>query len=240
MMKKTISALLLCLLASAPAHSGMTKFSSGTGFFVSRAGDIITSAHVLKQCQSTYVQGNFERPVPVELINKDDEVDLALLRADIDPPSVAYLRLETTPAEVGDKVMLLGYPEEYAGTGKYDTSISQITALKGPQGEEKWIQFENAARHGNSGGPLLDSAGNVIGVITAKSEMIRHNDLNNTDEVVSTSDVAVGLPALQEFMMQNRVYSRLRDSTMLLTDSSNAHRSSDFIVNVLCMQGAVE
>ncbi len=239
-MKKAITALLLCLSVSAPAHSGMTKFSSGTGFFVSLNGDIITSAHVLKECKSTYVQGNFEQAVPVDIINKDDDVDLALLRADITPPNIAYLRMDSTPTEIGDKVMLLGYPEEYAGTGKYNTSFSQVTALQGPGGEDKWIQFENAARHGNSGGPLLDTAGNVIGVITAKTEILRHNDLNNTDEVVSTSDVAVGLPALKDFMMQNRIYSRMRDSLMLLSDSRNAHKSSDFIVNVLCMQGAVE
>lgn len=241
MTKHKLSDILLTALTllaiSAPAHSGMVKFSSGTGFFVSLNGDIITSAHVLDQCKSIYVQGNFERPVPVELIGSDDVADLALLRADITPPNIAYLRMDSTPTEIGDRVMLLGYPEEYAGTGKYDINFSRVTALTGPKGETQWLQFENSARHGNSGGPLLDAAGNVIGVIAAKTETIQHNDLNNTDVVIATSDVAVNLDTLKEFMMQQRIYARMRDSLMLQTDSSNEHKSRDFIVNVLCFQG---
>ncbi len=218
----------------------LVQYSSGTGFFVSRSGYIVTNAHVLQDCMSITVSNDYLQKSSVKLIDKDEELDLAILKINKTPPKVASLRVQITPPNIGDKVMVLGYPTESAQTGKYQVEYSKIIGLRGPLDGDKWIQFDSAAQKGNSGGPLLDFAGNVVGVVTAKTDVYRHNYFSARDELISSSDVAVRLQYLRDYLNHNRVFYSSSDSLMQLSKRRMEATARKFTVNILCKQSEEE
>src|SRR5690606_22511743 len=69
-----------------------------------------------------------------------------------------------------------------------------------PVDQEQWIQFDDSVQHGNSGGPLLDESGNVVGVVVGKMELYIPHGRNGRREVVQKSDVAINLHHLLRFL----------------------------------------
>jgi hypothetical protein len=143
-------------------------FATGTGFFVTSSGKLITNYHVVKRTdyQQVLLPGQ-KKPVDAHILLKDEEHDLALLQAMIDPP-VPVAPLALAPIlKMGDPVFALGSP---AGPA-LEMSLSRgIVSSDKPRqfGEITLIQHDAAINPGNSGGPLLDQQGRVVGVNTLK------------------------------------------------------------------------
>jgi serine protease Do len=224
------------LQKEAPVTPQRYEVQSGTGFFVSKYGHIITNEHVVRGCDTVMVRGAVS-PTEARVIKTDTENDLALLLAQkITPPYVAAIRAYGDPISKGDEVLVMGYPEDSAKTGVHKIAEAKIIDTAGPTGQPKWLQFSDAARQGNSGGPLLDRTGNVVGVVVGKSTLREINP--NTKQVISEkkSDLAIALPYLTKFLSDNQVlywkmYSGLHSSTPFIET-----RAKDYIVNVHCVQ----
>jgi S1-C subfamily serine protease len=143
-------------------------FATGTGFFVTPSGRLVTNFHVVKRTdyQQVILYGQ-KKPVDARIVYTDEEHDLALLQAMIDPPvSVAPLA-RTSLLRMGDPVFALGSP---AGP-LLEMSLSRgIVSSDKPRqfGDLLLIQHDAAINPGNSGGPLLDQHGRVVGVNTLK------------------------------------------------------------------------
>lgn len=228
------AACLLSLPASSLAQARQIEYSSGTGFFVSRAGDIITNKHVIQGCKTGSIELRGAVTGRASTVATHGEYDLALLRADKTPPSVAPLLSDQRMIAPGDPVMVIGYPLEAGKTGIYQIAMSKVVGSNGPLGELHWIQFENSAQQGNSGGPLLDMSGHVIGVVTGKTELYRINEFNQR-EAISTSDIAVSLPILQGFLDARNVrYSTAGSMARRMSDYVERN-ASQFIVNIRCI-----
>lgn len=223
----------LCLM-SAPVVAG--TYYSGTGFIVSRQGHVVTNAHVLEGCLSTQVRTTDGAFHPAKIAAHDPTLDLAILSTRLEISRPARLRHRYTGVQVQEKVMVMGYPQEAAREGKYRVAYSSVRALTGITGESQWLQFEDSVRMGNSGGPLLDYAGNVVGVVTAKATLMKHNALAARDEVVDSADIAINLDTLRGFLSRHRVSYESRDSLMKLSPQNIEASGRDFIVNVLCEQ----
>ncbi len=219
-----------------PASLHAASYYSGTGFVLTRQGQAVTNAHVIENCAEILVRTTDGSMHPATLRARDEKLDLALLDTALQPERPARLRHSMTDIQVQEKVMLMGYPQDAAKEGKYQVAFSTVRGLTGLSGETQWLQFEDSVRMGNSGGPLLDFAGNVVGVITGKATLIRHNSLAARDEVVDTSDFAINLETLRGFLAQNRVRYESRDSLMRLSDRQIESLGREFIVNVLCRQ----
>jgi len=202
--------LALCL-TTLQAHAGTSLVSSGTGFFVSNRGHIITNEHVVRGCKEVKIRGAVDSTT-AKVSAIDTENDLALLQTDAVPSRIATISANGARLKVGEQVLVMGYPLDHGITGDYVTVESRVISLTGPLGEEKWIEFASSAEHGNSGGPLLDSGGNVIGVIVGKATLTRMNNATLKQEAYKESDVAISLPKLEGFLKQNRVYYRTQSS----------------------------
>ena len=143
-------------------------FATGTGFFVTPSGKLVTNFHVVKRTdyQQILLPGR-KKPIDARILATDEEHDLALLQAMIDPP-VAVAPLATGAVlRMGDPVFALGSP---AGP-ILEMSLSRgIVSSDKPRqfGDVALIQHDAAINPGNSGGPLLDQQGRVIGVNTLK------------------------------------------------------------------------
>jgi len=148
------------------AASSQTRIATGTGFFVTQQGHILTNAHVIDRCKSLMVARTGEVPATVSVVNSDKQNDLAVLMAASPPPAIAALRTGR-PVRQGEPVIAFGFP--YAGSLSSGGSVTtgSISALSGLRDDTRYLQISAPVQPGNSGGPLLDSTGAVIGVVSS-------------------------------------------------------------------------
>ena len=227
--------LLPLLLLALPAHA--QQIASGTGFFISKAGHVMTNEHVVRGCDTVRIRNHEMGWTEAEVVKTDAEIDLALLKSSTIPPRVAPIREEDgTPIRPGERLLVIGYPEHHGQTGRYKISRSKVKDTKGPMGGDQWVQFEDAARQGNSGGPLLDESGNVIGVVMGKAELMRTNLMNGQQEIIGNSDLAISLPYLWNFLHGEGVYTVTQHSALQHGQGYLERMASEYIVNIHCVQ----
>lgn len=141
--------------------------SFGTGFFVSPQGHMLTNEHVIEGCRSIVVHIEGVRANAV-LVRKDETNDLALLRVDV-RQAPAFARFRGGPAiRPGDDVVVSGFPLPQVLQNGLNITTGNVSAMAGLGGNTALMQITAPVQPGNSGGPLLDMAGNVVGVIVAQ------------------------------------------------------------------------
>jgi len=227
----------LCLLAApALAQAGQVEefnLSTGTGFFVNDDGYLLTNDHVTAPCSQYTVYGN-NHTMQAVLVASDKGNDLALLRAATATAQAGRFRSFTPPLQIGDTLTVVGYPGAAWKKNAAVARSAELLALTGPQGEEGLLQFSDAIRLGNSGGPLFDKSGAVVGVVVAKSILTRVNTLTNTVLSVKHVDVAIGQKIVRDFLTKNGVTYYLADSEAPLTKEQIAIRARHTVVNIRC------
>lgn len=211
----------------------MIYYTTGTGFFVSNDGYILTNNHVIENCGKISIHGD-NMSSAAELVARDERHDLALLKSTFTSPSMAYFNSMKQPLKAGEPVVIVGYPKDSWRGHNPVVNSSYIIDTKGPTGEGQWLQFQDSVQNGNSGGPLMDSSGNVVGVIAAKAELHIKNQTVDGRETVKKSDIAISLPVVKNFMASNNVAYQTMDSGIYLSPDDVTKRTRSFIVNVHC------
>ncbi|MGI4740277.1 MAG: S1C family serine protease [Janthinobacterium lividum] len=143
------------------------KFS-GTSFALTADGYLVTSAHVIKGADSLLVEGRDHQRYHAETVYTDGKHDLAILRIK-DRDFKTFGRLPYTfkagQADLGERVYTLGYPREDVVYGE-----GALSARTGYDGDTAFYQVSIPLNPGNSGGPLLDGQGNLIGVVSSRQD----------------------------------------------------------------------
>jgi S1-C subfamily serine protease len=157
----------LAAASRALAHGDV--LGSGTGFIVA-AGYIMTNHHVIEGKGKPFVRvAGRDEPVPAKIVAKDDKLDMAILQVS-DPQVVALppLSINTFDMGRGSPIGVFGYPlgDELGGGLKF--AKGTVTALAVDENEGMMI-LDCRVNPGNSGGPLCDTSGRVIGLVTAKT-----------------------------------------------------------------------
>lgn len=158
------------------SNSNLEK-SSGTGFAISSNGYIVTNHHVIDKAKSIEVKGvngNFSRKLNAELVVSDEKNDLAIIKIN-DPlfsslGSIPYT-VRQGVADVGENVFVLGYPLTSSMGEEVKLTNGIVSSKTGFQGDISTYQISAPVQAGNSGGPLFDKNGNLIGVVNAKHTM---------------------------------------------------------------------
>ena len=140
------------------------QVSSGTSFAVTQQGDLITNFHVVEGCNELKVHygGN---EIEAKVLSSDEVNDLALLRAEFSPGGV--LPLSDENVAILDEVYVAGYPFGEAVSSSIKITGGRVNALSGVRNNFSQIQFDAVIQPGNSGGPVLNSMGNVVAVAVA-------------------------------------------------------------------------
>ncbi len=138
----------------------------GTGFIVDASGIIVTNNHVAGKAEQITVTLSDGRKLPAKLLGADEKTDLAVLKVSSDKP-LPYVDFgDSNKARVGQPVMAVGNPFGLGGT-----VTSGIISARGRDIQsgpfDDYIQTDAAINRGNSGGPLFDMDGKVIGINTA-------------------------------------------------------------------------
>ena len=171
----------------APASSGLV---TGTAFAVG-ASKLITNHHVVSGCTAILVDGSYRGSVE----RADGKNDLALVAIDGVLPSVATLR--PTSAELGETVTAVGYPLQGVLSGPSATN-GNVSSLAGPGGDSRLLAFTAPIQPGNSGGPLLDESGRVVGVVVSKLNALRMAE--KTGDVPQNVNFAISARVLTSFL----------------------------------------
>jgi S1-C subfamily serine protease len=156
---------------------------TGSGFFVSKMGHVITNAHVVQNCNKVTIGDNANKQVPAKIVNTDRSNDLALLQLStlemasaesksliqklgiVVVPLASKGLLRSEDVRLGEKVLVAGYPfsDFMSNTIKVTTGV--VSATRGMGDDSGQFQLDAAVQPGNSGGPIYDSGGNIVGVV---------------------------------------------------------------------------
>lgn len=184
---------------------------SGTGFAL-LDNYIVTNFHVVENAKEINIQGidgDFNIKHKATLVASDKFNDLAILKVDngtIKSASIPY-SIKTTTSEVGEDVFVLGYPLTSTMGDEIKLTTGVVSSKTGFQGDVALYQISAPIQPGNSGGPLFDGKGNVIGIISAKHKgaenvgyAIKASYLRNLMESVVSNNI---LPQKNVISVQN-------------------------------------
>jgi S1-C subfamily serine protease len=144
-----------------------TQEALGSGFVVDKTGHIITNYHVVKGAQKVQVSFSGQDEITATVVGTDPSTDVAVLKIDARARALTPLPLGNSDAvTVGDAVFAIGNPFGFTRTLTTGVVSALQRQLAAPNSLpiEHAIQTDAAINHGNSGGPLIDVAGRVIGV----------------------------------------------------------------------------
>ena len=148
------------------AGGGGSKGGSGTGFFISRQGHILTNAHVVDGCSEVTVQQPGTSASAASIVAADKQNDLALLRTEMRAPAIAALRGDRA-VRPGETVVAYGFPLTGLISSGGILTTGTVSALAGIHDDSRYLQISAPIQPGNSGGPLLDTSAAVVGVNSA-------------------------------------------------------------------------
>lgn len=217
-----VAQLLMCpILAGA-------QLSQGTAFVVS-PGYLITNQHVVSGCGSVNVTTSDGR-YSGSTIAEDQSADLALVH--VPTLQISGARVRQTPPRLGEQVMVFGYP--LAGTlasgGNFTAGI--VSGLRGVQDAAGQIQITAPVQPGNSGGPLLDGAGAVIGVVRSKLNAFRAAAV--TGDIPQNVNFAITGEVLQSFLKANKIPFNTGSRAASVDAERVARIAQEFTVKVDC------
>jgi S1-C subfamily serine protease len=168
-----------------PPQARQTK-ALGSGFVIDKAGHVVTNYHVVAGARAVEVSFSNNESLKARIVGTDPSTDVAVLKVDAHSRALTPLNLGNSDGvHVGDSVVAIGNPfglERTVTTGIVSALQRVIPAPSRNYSIDHVIQTDAALNKGNSGGPLLDAGGNVIGV----------NSQIQTGDSASTGNVGVG------------------------------------------------
>jgi uncharacterized protein len=208
---------------STPAPIGAAK-SSGSGFRVSTT-QVVTNAHVVVGCSRLRVNG-----LAANLQISDRQVDLALITVNGLAGTIANIRSDAV--RVGEDVAVAGYPLRGLLSG-FNITRGNVSSLTGLGGARWLFQITAPVQPGNSGGPLVDGAGNVAGAVVSKLSWKAAIAL---DDIPQNVNFAVNLGALQSFLRANSVrYQSANSGNTQMNLADVAEQAKHFTALVECL-----
>lgn len=138
----------------------------GTGFIVSHHGHVLTNHHLVKECTAIRAATEGGKK-SLTVVGTDAENDLVVLQLPTHVQHTARFR-EGRTIRSGDGVIVIGFPLRGSLASEANITIGTVSALAGIGNDTRFLQITAPVQPGNSGGPLLDYAGQIVGVVVGK------------------------------------------------------------------------
>ena len=234
-----------------PPEEQTPQSGSGSGFFVSKMGHVITNAHVVKGCNRVTVGDNANKQVSADIINTDRSNDLALLKLStlemtsaeskslIQKLSIAVIPLaskgllRSEDVRLGEKVLVAGFPfgDFFSNSIKVTTGV--VSSTRGPGDDSGQFQLDAAIQPGNSGGPIYDSSGNIVGVV------ISQLDKRKVEKAIGSlpENVNFGIKAstVRQFLTSSGLPSKKSERTEEKSTEQLAEIAQNQALMVMCL-----
>lgn len=223
-------AIILSILGSAltviAAQAGEPS-SSGTGFIVNDEGWALTNAHVAEGCTRLSALGLGSA---VEW-KTDRQNDLAAIRFP-DARGKSVLSFRTSPARLGDDIAAFGYPLRGLLSDAIKVTTGNINSLVGIDNDTRFLQVSTPLQPGNSGGPVVDQTGNVVGVATA---VLGSKFAETTGILPQNINFAIRSNVAETFLQGHGInYVSEASSSEPLSTADLAEKVSPAVVQILC------
>jgi len=145
-------------------------FASGTGFFVTDNGYMVTNYHILEDSKEIFTVTTDGSLLKAKFIKGDPANDIALIKINA---VTRPLRIsEMKGISKGEEVFTLGYPLIAIQGQEQKATFGRVNSLTGYKGDIRFLQIDIPLQPGNSGGPLLNKKGQVVGVVTATLDAV--------------------------------------------------------------------
>lgn len=220
-------------LKNQPAAHPMTRTPSlegdkyGTGFYVDVDGHVITNRHVVEGCKTIETADH----IVLSIIQYNKAIDVALLQANsFKQPS--YAKLRQNNAVIGESVIVFGFPLPGILSKSGNLTTGVVSATSGVGNNQRNIKISAPVQPGNSGGPLLDQSGNVIGVVVSKLNAVTVAGI--TGDLAQNVNFAIKGSEVIAFLGRNNVVPQFATSTENIKTEAVATLASSFTVQLIC------
>lgn len=214
------------LEANAPQRA-LKQTGSGTGFAVTGDGYLVTNVHVVEGCVEVRSAGKGA----VKVVAREQGADLALLKVEGWGDGTATFR-QGRGIGLGDEVLVAGFPLQGLLASDLNVTTGTVSAMAGPRGDRRLVQITAPVQPGNSGGPLLDFAGNVAGVVVGKLDALAVAAA--TGDIPQNVNFAINANTVRTFLDAWNVAYETAPSDSRLGAREVATKARAFTVNVEC------
>jgi len=222
------STFFLAFLALAPVCRAQNTVT-GSGFFFSSDGYLLTNLHVVTGCQTAGVNIR-GLAVSAQVLSSDAKNDLALLKTERSP---AFLQFrDDQRLKLGESIVAVGYPLAGVIASSMNLTTGTISALAGIGDDTRMIQFTAPVQPGNSGGPLLDQSGHVVGVVTGKLSPLW--TAAHVGDLPQNVNFAIKASVVRDFLDSKGVDYSTAPSTATIATPIIAERIKNAIVSIEC------
>lgn len=218
---------LMCVVAlSATATTALAQSSptgSGTGFFINAEGWAVTNAHVLEGC--TKVRVSTIGDASDWIVDRQNDVAVLKVPRGVGKP---YLRVRGTDPRLGDDVAAFGYPFSDYLSDSIKVTTGNINSLIGAQNDTRFLQISTPLQPGNSGGPVVDRSGAVIGIATSVLS-------GRGDFIAQNVNFALRSSVLENFLQGNGLtYQSVTSQGTTLGTADLADLVSPAVIHIQC------
>lgn len=215
------------LRSPAPQLARREKAGSGTAFVVRRDGSMLTNSHVVENCVSLALADG----TAVRVVAADEKRDLALVRAARSFEAALAFRRDQT-IDHGERVHVFGYPYYRLVSESLNITDGIVTSLTGLRGSTVEFQVSANMQPGNSGGPVLDGSGRVIGVAVAVLNSL--TIARATGSLPQGINYAIRGQMADTFLLENGIISDKKVSTGDRDLCEIAREVSELVLPLIC------
>ena len=205
----------------APTNPPGSGGKSGTGFYINSNGYLLTNEHVVDNCSQIWINGGGSQ-IQARLIHQDKNLDIAALKVQRSTKNYAKFGKVRT----GEDVMALGFPLGDVLGSDIKATKGNVSSLSGFEGNKDYLQFTAPIQPGNSGGPLLNEGGFVIGINTANYGGERFQNINFAIKGTSASS----------FLGKHSIGFEYGDYDEPIDSADLVEMGEKYTVEVLCYQ----
>jgi S1-C subfamily serine protease len=203
-----------------------------SGIVISAQGDIITNEHGFNGCNGVRVRSGKDL-LSAGITARDHQNDLVLLHVDHAFGTVASFR-DGAPLRQGDAVVAVGYPLGQVLSGGPAVTTGTVSALAGLRNDTRFLQISAPIQQGNSGGPLVDSSGHVVGLVTSKLSALLVAAA--TGDIPQNVNFALKASVVRDFLDTNGVKYRTAASISEQRNAEIADQAKGFAVFIECLK----
>lgn len=219
--------ILVSALSANPTHAQSNPSGSGTAFFVNADGWAVTNAHVLEGCTRASVPTMGE--ATDWIVDRQNDLAAVKVAGGIGKP---FLQLRDPAPRLGDDIAAFGYPLHGLLSDSIKVTTGNINSLVGIDNDTRYLQISTPLQPGNSGGPVVDRSGSVLGVATA---VLGSRFADNTGILPQNVNFAVRSNVLELFLQSRSIeYESLPASGDELSTADLAELVAPAVVQILC------
>jgi serine protease Do len=192
-------------------------------------GYVLTNRHVIDGCRTATVSRPGYPTSDARIIAVDATNDLALLTTSMGTKMVPPFRIGV---RVGESIFVYGFPLAGLLSSSGNFTVGNITSVAGLGDDSRILQISAPVQPGNSGGPLLDKSGNVVGIVVSKLNALRLAQV--TEDMAQNVNFAIKASIAANFLEVNNIQTQVGSNAESLEPTEIAERAKQFTVQVTC------